>query len=154
MEIDELKSIKSLGEESTYKFLGVLENSKQEDKLVLENASKEYLRRLAIIWSSPLSDHSRVVVTNQYALPVLSYLMWTQTWPLAQLQQVDREARKIIVEFGGKHPQGSTAILYMSRKCGGRGLRSVETTYKDIKIKAAMKLYYNPLPIYGGSEIV
>ena len=38
MEIDELKSIKSLGEESTYKFLGVLENSKQEDKLVLENA--------------------------------------------------------------------------------------------------------------------
>ena len=70
MEIDELKSIKSLGEESTYKFLGVLENSKQEDKLVLENASKDYLRRLAIIWSSPLSDHSRVVATNQYALPV------------------------------------------------------------------------------------
>ena len=117
MEIDGLKSIKSLGEESTYNFLGVLENSKQEDKLVLENASKEYLRRLAIIWSSPLSDHSKVVTTNQYALPVLSYLMWTQTWPLAQLQQVDREARKIIVEFGGNHPQGSTAILYMSRKC-------------------------------------
>ena len=35
MEIDELKSIKSLGEESNYKFLGVLENSKKEDKLVL-----------------------------------------------------------------------------------------------------------------------
>ena len=34
----------------------------------------------------------------------------------------------------------------MSRKCGGRGLRSVETTYKDIKIKAAMKLYHNPDP--------
>ena len=52
MEIDELKSIRSLGEESTYKFLGVLENYKQEDKLVLENASKEYLRRLAIFWSN------------------------------------------------------------------------------------------------------
>ena len=52
------------------------------------------------------------------------------------------------------HPQGSTAILYMSRKFGGRGLRSVETTYKDIKIKAAMKLYYNKEPIYGGSETV
>ena len=88
MEIDELKSIKSCGEESTYKFLGVLENSKQEDKLVLENASKEYLRRLA---------DSKVVATNQYALPVLLYLMWAQTWPLAQLQQVDREARKIFI---------------------------------------------------------
>ena len=94
MEIDELKSIKSLGEEITYKFLGVLENSKQEDKLVLENASKEYLPRLAIIWSNPLSDHSRVVATNQYTLLVLSYLMWTQTWLLAQLQQVDREAKR------------------------------------------------------------
>ena len=28
----------------------------------------------------------------------------------------------------------------------GRGLRSVETTYKDINIKAAMKLYCNPDP--------
>ena len=72
--------------------------------------------------------------------------MWTHTWPLAQLHQVDRETRKIIVEFGGKHHQGSTAILYMSTKCGGRGLRSVETTYMDIKIKAPMKLYYNPDP--------
>ena len=72
METDELKSIKSLGEESTYKFLGVLENSNQEDKLVLENLSKKYLCRLAIVWSSPLSDLSRVVGTNQYALPVLS----------------------------------------------------------------------------------
>ena len=56
MEINELKSIKSLGEESTNKFLGVLENSKQDDNLVIENASEECSRRLAIIWSSPLSD--------------------------------------------------------------------------------------------------
>ena len=34
----------------------------------------------------------------------------------------------------------------MSRKCGGRRLRLVETTYKDIKIKAAMKLYSSPDP--------
>ena len=69
--------------------------------------------------------------------------MWTQTWSLAQLQQIDIKARKIIREFGGKHSQGSTVILYMSRKCGGRGLRLVETTYRDIKIKVAMKFYYN-----------
>ena len=104
MEIDELNSIKSVGKESTYKFLSVLENPKQEDRLVLENASKEYLRRLAIIWSSPLSDHSNTLATSQYALPVLSYLMWTQTWPLAQLQQIDREARKIMLDGGGNHP--------------------------------------------------
>ena len=45
------------------------------------------------------------------------------------------------MENGGNHPKGSTAILYMSRKLGGRGLKSVENEYKNTKIKAAVKLY-------------
>ena len=69
--------------------------------------------------------------------------MWTQTWPIANIQQLDRKGRKINVENGGNHPKGSTAILYMSRKLGGRGLRSVENEYKNTKIKAAVKLYCN-----------
>ena len=72
--------------------------------------------------------------------------MWTQTWPIANIQQLDREGRKIIVENGGNHPKGSTAILYMSRKLGGRGLRSVENEYKNTKIKAAVKFYCNADP--------
>ena len=72
--------------------------------------------------------------------------MWTQTWPIANIQQLDREGRKIIVENGGNHPKGSTAILYMSRKLGGRGLKSVENEYKNTKIKAAVKFYCNTDP--------
>ena len=52
----------------------------------------------------------------------------------------DKEARKIIVENGGKHRSGSNAILYMPREKGGRGLRSIEEEYKGMKIKAAVKL--------------
>ena len=72
--------------------------------------------------------------------------MWTQTWPIANIQQLDREGRKIIVESGGNHPKGSTAILYMSRKLGGRGLKSVENEYKNTKIQAAVKLFCNADP--------
>ena len=54
MDIDNLKLISHLSEDITYKFLGVLENSKQEDKPVLVAASKAYLQRLFIIWSSPV----------------------------------------------------------------------------------------------------
>ena len=97
----DLKPIKSLDQHNTYKFLGVFENTKQEDKQVLEAAAKTYLQRLSIIWSSPLSDHAKVAASNQYALPVRTYLMWTQTWPLANIQQLDREGRKTIVENGG-----------------------------------------------------
>ena len=69
--------------------------------------------------------------------------MWTQQWPATELKKLDREARKIVVENGGKHPSGSTALLYMSREKGGRGLRSIEEEYKVRKIKAAVKLYGN-----------
>ena len=98
---------------------------------------------LSITWSSPLSDHAKVVASNQYALLALTYLMWTQTWPIGNIQQLDREGRKIIVKNGGNHPKGSTAILYMYRKLSGRGLKSVENEYKNTKIKAAVKLYCN-----------
>ena len=72
MKIADLKPIKSLEQHNTYKFLGVFENTKQEDNQVLEAAAKTYLQRLSIIWSSPLSDHTKVhvVASNQYALPV------------------------------------------------------------------------------------
>ena len=63
------------------------------------------------------------------------------------IQPLVREARKIIVENGGNHAQCSTAILYTSRKYGGRGLKSVKNEYKNIKIKEAVKLYSNADPM-------
>ena len=58
--------------------------------------SKEYLKRLSVKWSSPLSDVNKVTASNQFALPVLSYLMPTQRWPMSALQKIDREVRKVI----------------------------------------------------------
>ena len=69
--------------------------------------------------------------------------MWTQTWPLADLEQLDREARKVILEKGANHPLGSVAQLYISRRNDGSGLRSVEAEDKGIKIKAVVKLFEN-----------
>ena len=109
MRMDETTTITALGEAKHYKFLGVLENVRQDERLALECAAKEYLRRISIIWSSPLSDCNRVQAANQYALLVLRYLMWTQHWPLSELRDMDRVARKIIVENGGKHPVSPTS---------------------------------------------
>ena len=91
IKLDESFVIQSLKQQSRYKFLGVLENIKQEDLLALECASKEYLKRLSVIWSSPLSDVNKVTASNQYALPVLSCLMPTHRWPMSELQRIDRE---------------------------------------------------------------
>ena len=75
--------------------------------------------------------------------------MWTQTWPLAELRQIDRQVRKIIVANGGQHPTSSNATLYLPRSVRGRGLRSAEQEYKLTKIKAAFKIYENPDPMIG-----
>ena len=129
-----------------YCFLGAPEQLLQDQKLALETAARTYLQRLSVIWSSPLSDMNRVTASNQLALPVLTYLMRSQHWNLTDLRNIDREARKVISENGGKHPLGSTALLYLPRHQGGRGLRSVETEYKHTKIKSAIKLYQNKDP--------
>ena len=81
-------------------------------------------------------DHAKAVASNQYALPVLTYLMWTQTWPLAELQQIDRDTRKII--------SGVNCGIVLDKKYRGRGLKSVGEEEKNIKIK--VKLYENSDP--------
>ena len=93
-----------------------------------------------------LSDYHKVVANNQSALPVLVYFMWTQVWPITELQRLDRESRKIKVENGGKHPLGTSDLLYLPRKVGGRGLKSIEAEYKLTKVKAAVRLYNNSDP--------
>ena len=66
-----------------------------------------------------------------------------QTSPPADLQQLDREARKVILEKGGNHSLGSVAQLYIWRRNDGSGLISVEAEYKSTKIKAVVKLFEN-----------
>ena len=75
IKMDESTVITSLKEGTQYKFLGVLENLKHDDKHALKVAAKVFLRRMSVIWSSPLSDFNRVNASNQFALPVMSYLM-------------------------------------------------------------------------------
>ena len=69
--------------------------------------------------------------------------MPTQTWPLSELQQLDRETRKVIKESSGSHLSASMELLYLPRTSGGRGLRSVESEYKVTKVKVAAKLFSN-----------
>ena len=82
----------------------------------------------------PVIGYHKVVASNQYALAVLTYPMWAQSWPIVELQQLDRESRKIMKENCGYHAMETT------------GLRSVESTYKVIKVKTAITLYASEDP--------
>ena len=87
-----------------------------------------------MIWTSPLLDYNKTVATNQFSLPTLTYFMQTQVRPMANLQRLDLETRKIMVENETKHPSHKAP----PRSSLGRGLKSVEAKYKITKIKAAL----------------
>ena len=53
MKMDETTTITALGEGKHYKFLAVLENVRQDERLALARAAKEYLRRISIIMVQP-----------------------------------------------------------------------------------------------------
>ena len=147
LKFDEATLVKNLEAGSSYKFLDVKESTLQDEKLALAVTAKVYLHRLSVIWTSPLSDANRVKATNQFALRVVTYPMWTQHCPLAELREIDRETTKLVSENGGKHPLSSTAVFYLSRVVGGCGMKSVEHKFKVIKIKAVVKLDMNPDPM-------
>ena len=81
LKLDEATLVKNLEAGSSSKFLGVKESILKDEKLALAVAAKVYLHKLSVIWTSPLSDANRVKATNQFALHVLTYPMWTQHCP-------------------------------------------------------------------------
>ena len=74
-------------------------------------------------------DYHRVIASTQFAMPVMAYFMGTQHWPITEPSEIHRKARKIVVEKEGKHPCGSTSLLYLPRDKGGRGLDLIEGEY-------------------------
>ena len=66
---------------------------------------------------------------------------------LRYTRETHGEDREVRMQSGSKHPFGSTELMYLPRKSGGRGLKSVEEEYILTKIKEAAKLYSNLDPV-------
>ena len=82
LKLDETTLVEKLKTETKYKFLGLTESVMEDEKISTYSYSKDVLAKFLIIWASPLSVANRVKATNQFALLVLTYPMWTQQWPL------------------------------------------------------------------------
>ena len=120
-----------------YKFLGKQENTTHFEEIVTREASKEYLRRCAVIWSSPLTIPRKVASTNNFAVPAVQYHMWSSMWRMEDIRKLDRDTRKLIKNNKAVHHQESNASLDLQKSKEGRGLMEVESVYKLTNIKVA-----------------
>ena len=79
-------------------------------------------------------------------MSALSYFLTITEWTIHQLQELDREVRRILTDNKARHPCASVPLLYLPRVQGGRGLKSAEQEYKEVRIKTAIHLYASSDP--------
>ena len=120
------KLMKMIGEER-YKFLGILEYNKTKEKEMKVEFVREYKRRLKLILRSKLNGENKMTAINCWAVK-MRYGAGVLEWRFDERKELDRKNRKLLTMHKGLHPKSDIDRLYDSRKEGGRGLVSCEST--------------------------
>ena len=125
--------IKSLDDGNGYKYLGVLESCDILHNNMKQQMRQEYFRRLRLVLRSQLNSRNKFRAVNAYCLPIIRYTAGLVKRNVDDLRSMDRKTRKVLKMHRGLHPRSDVDHLYISRKKGGRGLKSVEDVVYEEK---------------------
>ena len=132
--------IKSIRSDETYKLMGVPQSYKNEVGVLEEKLVKLVKQRAYIIWNSDLYDANKVYASNIFINSAIKYLFWSMKFTMKFLKDIDGIIRNAMNISGSKHTNLMNAVVYLPRIKGGRGLKSLEQTYKEVKVKVCAKL--------------
>ena len=125
IELPKQEKIRTLGEQKTYKYLGILEAGIIKQVEMKENFLKEYLGRTRKLLETKLHSRSLIKGISIWAVQHLRYsgpfLKWTR-----KLQKMNQRTRKHLVMHNALHPRDDVDRMYVSRKEGRRGLVSIQ----------------------------
>ena len=96
-------TIKELQEDEPYRYLGQDETVGYDGKLNKERIQTEYYRRARKIWSSELNARNKAIAHNSFALPVLVPTIGVLDWSIAEIENIDKQTRKILCMCGSFH---------------------------------------------------
>ena len=113
--------LRTLGENETYKYLGMLEADTIKQVERKYKIQKEYLRRTRNILKTKLSRRNLIKRINTWAVSFVRYSGPFLKWTRDELKQMDQRIRKLMTMHKALHPTND-----VSRKEGGRGLASIE----------------------------
>ena len=130
--------IQEIQEGDSYKYLGIDESIGIEGPLNKQRAIKEYKTRVKKIWRSELNGYNKAIAHNAFAVPIVTPTIGILKWTKKEINDLDIATRKIITMTGGFHQASDIDRLYVERKKGGRGLRSIEDMY-DIRMVGLME---------------
>ena len=126
MKLPNQDKIKTLTENETYKYLGILEADTIKQVEMKEKIQNEYLRRTRKLLERKLSSINLIKGINTWAVPLVRYSGPFLKWIRDELKQMDQRTRKLMTMHKALHPRDDVDRLYVSRKERGRGLASIE----------------------------
>ena len=118
--------IRTLAENESYKYLGILEADTTKQVEMKNKIKKEYLRRTRKLLETKLSSRNLIKEINTWAVPLVWYSGPFLKWTRDELRQMDQRTRKLMTMNKALHPRDDVDRLYVPRKEGGRGLASIE----------------------------
>ena len=112
LELPNQDKIRTLGENKTYKYLGILEADTIKQVEMKDTIQKEYLRKTRKLLETKLSSRNLIKGMDTLVRYSGPFLKWTR----AELKQMDQRTRELMTMHKA----------YVSRKEGGRGLASIK----------------------------
>jgi hypothetical protein len=118
------EEIKSLEENSQYKYLGFMQNLdlSSNAKSVLKD---KYINRIKTILKSELLAKNKIKAINTWAIPLLSYSFGILNWTETDLEELNRKTRTLFTEYRVHHPKSAIERFHLPRRYGGRGVLDI-----------------------------
>lgn len=128
-----------LGSPSTYKYLGIEQLISREPSVALKRVREKFLKRAELIFSSELTIGQMVNAYNCIAVPVVRYCYQNTaggsrkfSGAMKEARKLDGAVRSVMTRCKARFKSQSVADTYLPRSEGGVGLKSLETTLKEV----------------------
>ena len=118
--------IRTLAENETYKYLGILEADTIKQVEMKNKIHKEYLRKTIKLLETRLSCRNLIKGINTWTVSLIRYSAPFLKWTRDELRQMDQRTRKLMTMHKALHPRDDMDRLYVPRKLGERILASIE----------------------------
>ena len=112
MELPNHDKIRTLGEDETYKYLGILEADTIKLVQMKDKIRKEYLRRTRKLLEKKLTSRNLIKGINTWAVPLIRYSGIFFKWTRDELKQIDQRTRKLMTMHKALHPRDDVDRLY------------------------------------------
>ena len=131
----------------TYHYLGFPDTGGIQHDECKDVITGELRRRFQLVWSSFLHERFKVMATNMFCIPLLSYGFGVVEWTKAEISQFDVMLCKVINATNSHHPRAAIEQLYLPRCMGGQGFVNIEHLYQHRVVMLSYHLQTSQDPL-------